>query len=154
MPTTRTDQLLALLQDPELRDEAAKALKSAKAAASEVRALEQKLPKREKKAKMKTKKCKSKEAAAPIAKLEPAVAVKAPAKATASASASKAAAAKAKPAKKHRPVRKLIVLAVLGTIVALVASEDARKAALDALFGSEEEFQYTPQPAASSNGAS
>ena len=38
---------------------------------------------------------------------------------------------------------KLIMLAVVGGIVALVVSEDARKAVLDALFGAEEEFEYT-----------
>ncbi len=33
--------------------------------------------------------------------------------------------------------------AMVGAAVALVLSEDARKAVLDALFGAEEEFEYT-----------
>jgi hypothetical protein len=47
-----------------------------------------------------------------------------------------------KPKKKHR-LGKLIVLAIIGGVVALVVSEGARKAVLDALFGAEEEFEYT-----------
>ena len=47
-----------------------------------------------------------------------------------------------KPKKKHR-LGKLILLAIIGGAVALVVSEDARKAVLDALFGAEEEFEYT-----------
>ncbi|OJU85572.1 MAG: hypothetical protein BGO11_00255 [Solirubrobacterales bacterium 70-9] len=47
-----------------------------------------------------------------------------------------------KPKKKHR-LGKLIMLAIIGAIVALVVSEGARKAVLDALFGAEEEFEYT-----------
>jgi hypothetical protein len=42
--------------------------------------------------------------------------------------------------------RKLIVLGAAGAI-AVVASEDLRSKVLDALFGAEEEFQYTPPPA-------
>jgi len=38
---------------------------------------------------------------------------------------------------------RLILLAMLGAAVALVLSEDARKKVLDALFGAEEEFEYT-----------
>lgn len=38
---------------------------------------------------------------------------------------------------------KLILLAVLGAAVALGVSEGLRKKALDALFGAEEEFEYT-----------
>lgn len=57
---------------------------------------------------------------------------------------------------------RLIGLAVIGGIAALVLSESLRGKVLDALFGAEEEFQYTPSsavngtaPAASStNGAS
>lgn len=66
-------------------------------------------------------------------------------------------AAAAKPKKKRHPLRKLVALALIGTIVALVVSEDARKALLDALFGAEEEFEYTsnaPTAGASANGAS
>jgi hypothetical protein len=47
-----------------------------------------------------------------------------------------------KPKKKHR-LGKLILLAIIGGAVALVVSEGARKAVLDALFGAEEEFEYT-----------
>jgi hypothetical protein len=48
-----------------------------------------------------------------------------------------------KPAKKRLPLRKLILLTIVGGLVALVVSEGARKAVLDALFGAEEEFEYT-----------
>ena len=51
--------------------------------------------------------------------------------------------------KKSRKGR-LFLLAVVGTGVALAASEGLRKKALDALFGKEEEFEYTasttPEP--------
>jgi hypothetical protein len=59
--------------------------------------------------------------------------------------------------KKRHPLRKLIAFAVIGGIVAIVVSEDARKAVLDTLFGAEEEFEYTSTtsaPAGSTNGAS
>jgi len=47
--------------------------------------------------------------------------------------------------KKRRKGRlgRLILLALIGGAIALVVSEDARKAVLDALFGAEEEFEYT-----------
>src|SRR6201996_6293468 len=48
-----------------------------------------------------------------------------------------------KPAKKKPPPGNLLLLAVVGGVVALVVSEGARKAVLDALFGAEEEFEYT-----------
>ncbi|HEX9967001.1 MAG TPA: hypothetical protein VGB06_03545 [Solirubrobacterales bacterium] len=38
---------------------------------------------------------------------------------------------------------RLLLLAMVGGIVAMVVSEDARKKVLDALFGAEEEFEYT-----------
>jgi hypothetical protein len=38
---------------------------------------------------------------------------------------------------------RIILLALVGAAVALVLSEDARKTVLDALFGAEEEFEYT-----------
>ena len=41
---------------------------------------------------------------------------------------------------RHRPLRPL---AVVGAVIALAVSEGARKAVLDALFGAEEEFEYT-----------
>lgn len=47
-----------------------------------------------------------------------------------------------KPKKKHR-LGKLLLLAIVGGVVALVVSEGARKTVLDALFGAEEEFEYT-----------
>ncbi|MBJ7458901.1 MAG: hypothetical protein JHD02_06935 [Thermoleophilaceae bacterium] len=59
--------------------------------------------------------------------------------------------------KKRHPLRKVIALAVIGGIVAIVVSEDARKALLDTLFGAEEEFEYTSTTtasASSTNGAS
>lgn len=48
-----------------------------------------------------------------------------------------------KPAKRKSKLGRLILLAVVGAAIALVLSEDARKAVLDALFGAEEEFEYT-----------
>jgi hypothetical protein len=47
-----------------------------------------------------------------------------------------------KPKRKSR-LGRLILVAVLGAVIALVVSEGARKAVLDALFGAEEEFEYT-----------
>jgi len=35
------------------------------------------------------------------------------------------------------------VIAIVGAVIALAVSEGARKAVLDALFGAEEEFEYT-----------
>jgi hypothetical protein len=51
---------------------------------------------------------------------------------------------------------RLVLIAVAGAALALVLSEDLRKAVLDKLFGAEEEFEYTstttpapaPEPAA------
>jgi len=48
---------------------------------------------------------------------------------------------------------RIILVALLGTAIALIVSEDIRKAVLDKLFGAEEEFEYssttsqTPQTA-------
>jgi hypothetical protein len=47
---------------------------------------------------------------------------------------------------------RLLMLATVGSVVALVASEGMRSKVLDLLFGAEEEFQYTP-PAASSSSS-
>jgi hypothetical protein len=47
-----------------------------------------------------------------------------------------------KPKRKSR-LGRLILLAIVGGVIALVVSEGARKAVLDALFGAEEEFEYT-----------
>jgi hypothetical protein len=38
---------------------------------------------------------------------------------------------------------KLLLVAIVGAVVALAVSEDLRKKVLDALFGAEEEFEYT-----------
>ena len=46
--------------------------------------------------------------------------------------------------KKHKSrLGRLILLAIVGAVIALIVSEDARKTVLDALFGAEEEFEYT-----------
>ena len=46
---------------------------------------------------------------------------------------------------------RLLLIALIGAIVAVILSEDIRKALLDKLFGAEEEFEYssttTPTPA-------
>ena len=47
------------------------------------------------------------------------------------------------PKKRKSPLGKLVLLALVGAALALVFSEDARKTVLDALFGAEEEFEYT-----------
>lgn len=48
-----------------------------------------------------------------------------------------------KPPKRKGGIGKLLLIAVVGAVIALAVSEDARKAVLDALFGAEEEFEYT-----------
>jgi hypothetical protein len=45
--------------------------------------------------------------------------------------------------RKKSRLGRLILLALIGGAIALVVSEDARKTVLDALFGAEEEFEYT-----------
>jgi hypothetical protein len=50
---------------------------------------------------------------------------------------------KAPKKRKKSRLGRLILLALIGGTIALVVSEDARKAVLDALFGAEEEFEYT-----------
>jgi hypothetical protein len=45
--------------------------------------------------------------------------------------------------RKKSRLGRLILFGIIAGIVALVVSEDARKAVLDALFGAEEEFEYT-----------
>jgi hypothetical protein len=65
------------------------------------------------------------------------------------ASAALAQAPKKRAAKKGpRLGRKLLILA-LGAGLALAVSEKLRSKVLDTLFGAEEEFEYTPPPAAS-----
>ena len=55
------------------------------------------------------------------------------------------------PKKKKCGIRKLLLLIVAGGAGALAFSQGLRNKALDALFGSEEEFQYSP-PAAEQSG--
>ena len=52
---------------------------------------------------------------------------------------------RSKPKSKRRRggLGKLLFVALLGAIVAIVVSEDLRNKVLDALFGAEEEFDYT-----------
>jgi hypothetical protein len=50
---------------------------------------------------------------------------------------------RSKPKKRKGGIGRLLLLAVIGGIVAMAVSEGARKAVLDALFGAEEEFEYT-----------
>jgi hypothetical protein len=45
--------------------------------------------------------------------------------------------------RKKSRLGRIVLLAIVGAVVALVVSEDARKTVLDALFGAEEEFEYT-----------
>ena len=45
--------------------------------------------------------------------------------------------------RKKSRLGRIILLALVGAVVALILSEDARKSVLDALFGAEEEFEYT-----------
>jgi hypothetical protein len=47
------------------------------------------------------------------------------------------------PRKKKSRLGRLVLLALVGAALALILSEDARKTVLDALFGAEEEFEYT-----------
>jgi adenylosuccinate synthase len=60
--------------------------------------------------------------------------------------------------KKKRRKRSLLFLLVVGSLIALAVSEDLRKKVLDALFGAEEEFEYTsttsPEGSTTAVGAS
>ena len=47
------------------------------------------------------------------------------------------------PKKKKSRLGRIVLLALIGAALALIFSEDARKTVLDALFGAEEEFEYT-----------
>jgi hypothetical protein len=53
--------------------------------------------------------------------------------------------------RKKSRLGRLILFGIVAGVIALVVSEDARKTVLDALFGAEEEFEYTS--ASSINGA-
>lgn len=48
-----------------------------------------------------------------------------------------------KPKKRKGGIGRLLLIAIVGAVIALAVSEGARKAVLDALFGAEEEFEYT-----------
>ncbi len=48
-----------------------------------------------------------------------------------------------KPKRRKSRLGKVVLLALAGAALALVLSEGARKAVLDALFGAEEEFEYS-----------
>ena len=50
---------------------------------------------------------------------------------------------RSKPKKRKGGIGRLLIIAIVGGAVALAVSEGARKAVLDALFGAEEEFEYT-----------
>ncbi|MDQ2630262.1 MAG: hypothetical protein M3Y75_04695 [Actinomycetota bacterium] len=50
---------------------------------------------------------------------------------------------RAKPKKRKGGIGRLLLIAIVGAVIALAVSEGARKAVLDALFGAEEEFEYT-----------
>jgi len=50
---------------------------------------------------------------------------------------------RSKPKRRKGGIGRLLLLAIVGGVVALAVSEGARKAVLDALFGAEEEFEYT-----------
>ena len=55
------------------------------------------------------------------------------------------------PKKRKKRLGRLILLGLAAAALALIFSEDARKTVLDALFGAEEEFEYTSS--ASINGS-
>jgi hypothetical protein len=50
--------------------------------------------------------------------------------------------------KERHPFRKLLLIGIIGAVLAIALNEDLRKAALDRLFGAEEEFEYTSQTTA------
>jgi hypothetical protein len=54
--------------------------------------------------------------------------------------------------KKGSTFGKLLLLAAVGAVAALILSEDLRKAVLDRLFGAEEEFEYTSTTAPANGG--
>jgi hypothetical protein len=55
--------------------------------------------------------------------------------------------------KKKRRKGRLLLVALVGAGLALALSEDLRKKALDALFGAEEEFEYTASTTPDSAGS-
>jgi hypothetical protein len=50
---------------------------------------------------------------------------------------------RSKPKKRKGGIGRLLLIAIVGAVIALAVREGARKAVLDALFGAEEEFEYT-----------
>ena len=60
------------------------------------------------------------------------------------------------PVKRRRKRKSLLGIIIVGGLIAVVASEGLRKKVLDALFGAEEEFEYTSTttPSQSSSSAS
>ena len=56
--------------------------------------------------------------------------------------------------KRKKRKRKLLLLALVGAAAALALSEGLRKKVLDALFGAEEEFEYTATTTPESSSAS
>ncbi len=61
----------------------------------------------------------------------------------------------AKRKRKRGRLGKLLLVAIVGAVAAVALSEDVRKKVLDALFGAEEEFEYTSttSPSAASEPA-
>ena len=58
----------------------------------------------------------------------------------------------AKRKRKRGRLGKLLLVAIVGAVVAVAVSEDVRKKVLDALFGAEEEFEYTSTTSPSTAG--
>lgn len=58
-----------------------------------------------------------------------------------------------RPKRRKRGFGKLAMLAIVGGVLALALSEDLRKKALDALFGAEEEYEYSSTTTPSSEAA-
>jgi hypothetical protein len=56
------------------------------------------------------------------------------------------------PKRRKSRLRRLLVLGAVGAGVTLALSEGARKAVMDALFGAEEEFEYTSTTSPGSDG--
>jgi hypothetical protein len=57
------------------------------------------------------------------------------------------------PKRRKSRLRRLLVLGVVGAGVTLALSESARKTVMDALFGAEEEFEYTSTTSTGSDGS-
>lgn len=162
-----SDLVQKLLEDHHLREQAANALhsmqESVQHAAEDARETQKKISEKAEKKMAKTE-AKAHKQAVKAQKKAAKSSKNASKKAEEVAVAEATAAAEAvtdgievKKKKKRHPVRKLLFVATIGVVVALVVSEDARKAALDALFGAEEEFEYTSNvtaPTGSTNGAS